>query len=372
MKPPDFWNLAGRAGRWGKEFHGSIVCVDPLRPKVWKEPPPRERVRTRIASSTEACLADGASLLDYIKTGYPEAEAMKHPEFDYVISFIFHLAVRDGHVDLGKWVAPSLSAWNEIREIVALELSEFPMPHDLIFKHPGIIPNSMLQLLNTFEAMSIDELLAISPVQPEADDAETRYQTIFDFINNHLRAGWAVGGELQQRRLFQLSKLSVGWMKGRPLAVLINSQIKLEQWKKEQGYKSKNLPATIIAVMKDVEEYARFKIPKFLRAFLDVLYFHAEERGIVDQMVKLPDLELWLELGVSTRTQLAFMELGLSRTSAIELMGSAMNTELTKDEALDWLANTSFAGLDLPGPVRAEITRTLLRFHRTSAVELEN
>ena len=25
----DFWNLAGRAGRWGKEFSGNIICIEP-------------------------------------------------------------------------------------------------------------------------------------------------------------------------------------------------------------------------------------------------------------------------------------------------------------------------------------------------------
>jgi hypothetical protein len=45
-----------------------------------------------------------------------------------------------------------------------------------------------------------------------------------------------------------------------------------------------------------MEEYARFKIPKFLRAFLDVLYVHAYDTGLADVIRVLPDLELWLEL----------------------------------------------------------------------------
>lgn len=34
MGPHDFWNLAGRAGRWGQDFSGNIVCVDTNRPKL--------------------------------------------------------------------------------------------------------------------------------------------------------------------------------------------------------------------------------------------------------------------------------------------------------------------------------------------------
>jgi superfamily II helicase len=29
MEAHDFWNLAGRAGRWGDEFQGNIICIDP-------------------------------------------------------------------------------------------------------------------------------------------------------------------------------------------------------------------------------------------------------------------------------------------------------------------------------------------------------
>jgi len=36
MNLDDFWNLAGRAGRWGKEFQGNIFCVDPTS-KDWKD-----------------------------------------------------------------------------------------------------------------------------------------------------------------------------------------------------------------------------------------------------------------------------------------------------------------------------------------------
>src|ERR1019366_7619849 len=35
MGPHDFWNLAGRAGRWGQDFNGNIVCVDTNRLGLW-------------------------------------------------------------------------------------------------------------------------------------------------------------------------------------------------------------------------------------------------------------------------------------------------------------------------------------------------
>ncbi|WP_212742970.1 helicase-related protein [Sphingomonas sp. 2SG] len=35
MELHDFWNLAGRAGRWGDEFQGNIVCLDPENVTAW-------------------------------------------------------------------------------------------------------------------------------------------------------------------------------------------------------------------------------------------------------------------------------------------------------------------------------------------------
>ena len=35
MEPHDFWNLAGRAGRWGDEFQGNIICIDPEDTQAW-------------------------------------------------------------------------------------------------------------------------------------------------------------------------------------------------------------------------------------------------------------------------------------------------------------------------------------------------
>jgi hypothetical protein len=52
MSPGDFWNLAGRAGRWGHEFQGNIVCVDTDDPKRWPTPP-RRRVRQPLQRATD-------------------------------------------------------------------------------------------------------------------------------------------------------------------------------------------------------------------------------------------------------------------------------------------------------------------------------
>ena len=43
MTEIDFWNLAGRAGRQGKEFQGNIICIDTEHTNVCKTSVPFER-----------------------------------------------------------------------------------------------------------------------------------------------------------------------------------------------------------------------------------------------------------------------------------------------------------------------------------------
>jgi hypothetical protein len=362
MQPQDFWNLAGRAGRWGKEFHGTIVCVDTKKTGVWKEPPPKRRVRQKIQSSMDDCLVNAKDLMCYIRDGYPIAVADKHPEYDYSLSFLFHLLVRDDGIHAAAKNVCDPLIITSLDAALRSELDSFQLPRDFVFAHPGILPATMAGLLKTLERLSDDELIALSPVQPESDDANIVYLKILGFINLELRARWAIAGAMGESRLKQLAYMMVDWMQGMPLAVLIRTREKIEKWKGDQGREVKRLAPLIIQVMKDVEEYARFKIPKYLKAFLDILYFHAAARGLEDRMLRLPDLELWLELGVSTQTQLALMELGLSRTSTIELMEVITNNELSKESALKWLQEANIEGFSLPGPVVSEINRVLGRY----------
>ena len=359
MQPVDFWNLAGRAGRWGTEFHGSIVCIDPTKPTVWKEPPPRKRMRQHIKAATELILEEGAAIMQYVESGYPRETSLAHTEFDYTLTFLFHSFLRDGSLNKVRSATTLPAPLRErLQEVFCEELEVFPLPKELIFRHPGILPHSLSELLAELRTLSAEDLELLAPVLPESDDAAERYAHIFKFIDSHLRANWSSPGDNEGKRLFALAITAVDWMKGKPLSVLIR---KREKFNTRRARPDK-LSAVIIATMSDIEEYARFKIPKFLRAFLDVLNFHAQQAGLAKGICELPNLELWLELGVSVRTQLSLMELGMSRTSAIEIFDLMMDDNLSKAEALSWLREANVTVLEnLPQLVKNEITRVISR-----------
>ena len=65
MEAHDFWNLAGRAGRWGDEFQGNIICIDPQNAQAWPDGVP-ERAGFPIKRESDAVIEQGDSLADYL------------------------------------------------------------------------------------------------------------------------------------------------------------------------------------------------------------------------------------------------------------------------------------------------------------------
>ncbi len=66
MEPHDFWNLAGRAGRWGDEFQGNIICINPDDTKAWPTGVP-ERARYPIKRESDSVLETGDEFGGYLE-----------------------------------------------------------------------------------------------------------------------------------------------------------------------------------------------------------------------------------------------------------------------------------------------------------------
>jgi hypothetical protein len=304
-------------------------------------------------------LSDAGGLLAYIESGFPAVDGLKHPEYDYAASFLLSVLARGERLETIPTTA-RLPEGERVRLTAALEaeIGAFALPRELIFRNPGVLPRSMMELLTYFRGLTPEQFAEHIPVLPESDDAVERYNKILTFINDRLRGNIAAAGAGTAKRLWQLAYLTVDWMRGRPLSMLIRTR---ESISARATGGVQNLPALIRGVMSDVEEYARFKIPRFLRCYLGVLKAHAHAANLGELVQNLPDLELWLELGVSVKTALSLMELGLSRTSAVELFEAMTNTEMSPSEVLAWLRDRDLETLDLPGIMRDEIRRVLAR-----------
>jgi hypothetical protein len=95
MGPHDFWNLAGRAGRWGQDFSGNIICVDVNRPQLWPHGVP-ERARYPINRETDAVLTRRQPMLDYLQGRNDMTPAELNPSLEQVAAYLLAWRAREG------------------------------------------------------------------------------------------------------------------------------------------------------------------------------------------------------------------------------------------------------------------------------------
>lgn len=350
MVQSDFWNLAGRAGRWGKEFQGNIVCVDARRTDVWVNGAPKIKAGFQITRTADDVLSEAENLLAFIENGTPRDEAGRYPNLEYVFSYLMSCHILNGSIAQAAWTHrfPD-DVVQRVSQAVQLSADNLSTPAEVVLRNPGISPIAMDGLLRYFDDRTVNRNEPVEdllPVLPESEKAVEEYTQILHRINGHLGNVFGRG-----KRVFQLALLIVNWMQGYPLARIITSR--------ERYYGSDNIADLIRGTMRDVEEIARFQAPRFLACYVDLLRVYLERINRADLIEQLFELNVLLEFGVSQQTQLSLMGLGLGRSSAISL--SELITDDTLDEAgcLKWLGENNWMTEDMPVLIKQEISNLL-------------
>ena len=359
MNETDFWNLAGRAGRLGKEFQGNVICIDPRNSSVWKMPPPTKRSTYPITPATDTVFNDFDLLTSYIADGTPTDVGSKRPEFDQLVSYLITQYTESAGLSQSPACA-SLSAdrRTQLEQSIKGVISSLTLPIAVVNRNPGISPFAMQRLLSYFQNRTkpIEELL---PVLPESEDAVQNFNNIFGRINTHLSPVFSPSS-----RTFALAILVVEWMRGQPLSRIIGSRITYFE-KKNRQY---DLATTIRSVMDDVEQVARFLAPRYLSCYIDVLRHHLNNVERADLADQVPDVNVWLEFGASQQTQLSMMGLGLSRTTAIALSEFIVDDNLSEDEVLQRISSLSLESLNLPLAIQREVAALMIKKTAKSSV----
>ncbi len=340
MSAADFWNLAGRAGRWGKEFQGNIVCVDASRPERWPELP-TTRERQPIVRATRAALDHVDSVISYIESGAPVEAARETPMLETIYSYLATRVL----AGTGLSALQELTAADAQRldAVVRAAVEKTDLNATLIARHAGISPAAMQRLLERFRSYQEPKHLILA--LPESIDATDTYTRALGLANQELGADFGTAP-----RQFGLALLITNWMRGYPLARLIASRI---TWLENRN-RTYRLPNEIRDVMRDVEQVARFQAPKYLACYTDVLGVHLRQQGQSEEP-ELPDIAMMLELGVSRQTEVSLMALGLSRTSAVALSEFIVADDLDREQVTEWVTAHREVQGSLPALVRREI-----------------
>lgn len=355
MSKDDFWNLAGRAGRWGKEFQGNIFCINPTEWDDGKSPAPAFRSEFQIQRSTDTVLSSIDKLLDYIRSGKAPEEHDR--SYEFVFSYLFSQYKRYGSLLNTPWA--KRFPQKDLKEIDA-ELKrideEIRLPVSIINRNPGISPVYMFKLFTQFEewiASGQRQYGDFIPPELGDDGVVDYYAALFleldaIFMTKELAANRAhsIGNAI----------VVVDWMRGYPLSRMISSRLNYEE-KKAKGM---SLAEVIRHVMDRVEKIARFWAPKYLACYADILRHFLELKGQTEFMESLQDYDLLLEYGVSTQTQMSLVSLGLTRPTALAL-SDFIKSDLSEDECLRWLKADDYNKLPISPVMKRELNE-LIKF----------
>ena len=355
MAPADFWNLAGRAGRWGKEFQGNVICIDTQDIDDWGPSLPSSRGRYVVERTADRLLTDETRLLEYLEQGAPVHRAEKNQDLESAISYFAKIRSRHGALANAPWhgrITPDKLA--RVDAALADALSGVTVPTEWIGRHAGISPLAMQRMMEALLKLKvpIDKFL---PINPEEEDAAKQYGRIFEMIGHNMTTVFGQGG-----RCLALGILTTNWMLGYPIKRLISQRIT----RARRNHDKADIATLIRKTLEDVEQIARFQAPRYLACYSDIARLALALRGEEDKAAVIPDLTLSLEFGVRGPVQLGLMALGLSRSSTLaiaetvtkQLDLSDIERVQTVESLLVIALNTiDFDALQLPSLIREEI-----------------
>lgn len=353
MTPHDFWNLAGRAGRWGNEFQGNIVCVDPHDENQWPSGVP-ERARYRIVRETDAVLERQASVIEFLEARRTIAtdrlRSSEAERLELLTAYLLASRVARGSIVGLSLMSNRDSAFVEQLDVTAASvLVGNELDADLLRRHPGVSAIGLQRLLDALRAWQ-DDKKRLVPSPPTSDDAYDTLVAAMIRVQEHLFPAFLTA---KATRFFAIVILE--WLKGWPLSRIIAGQLRYNANRSKPANPAKVIRET----MQHVETIARFRAPKYLTAYMDVLRIHLQEIGRSDLIDEELDLGVALEFGVSSKTLLSLIELGLSRTTATLLYEQIARDMLDQNECVAWIAERreTLVGMDIPALSLREISR---------------
>ncbi|GAA5658212.1 hypothetical protein Brsp06_04596 [Brucella sp. NBRC 13694] len=329
MEPQDFWNLAGRAGRWGDEFQGNIICIDAFDEKVWPSGVP-QRTRYPIRRETDTALSKLDELISYIeqRVAGMDLNPSQVRAFEQVSAYLTTAYVRDRSLTAAPWAKRQSSA-NLLRleQALAKATDGLDLAAEIGARNPGVSLIGLQNLLAFFQAYGgpLEDLL---PAPSESVDAYDRFSRMMERINDYVLSVFV------PKTLIPLHARTVlEWLKGYSLPTIIRKRIEYLQ----QRDREIDTAGVIRSTLEMIESTARFLAPRYFSAYVDVLNHHLKAIGREDLIDIDLDIGIALEFGVSTVTLRSLMELGMSRIGAVALYEIIALDDLDEAACIEWV-----------------------------------
>lgn len=348
MKRSDFVNLAGRAGRLMREFHGNVWC---LRPDLWEEQCFVGEPLQEIESAYERCLEDGGTA---VRRVFDEDASLQDSDRDTAVATLTRIYT--DFVIPGRSLLTSEYRTAENEQSLAETMDRLQgirttLPPEVFFKNHGVLPMRLEDLFQTL--LSAEDPRVLMPIAPFTPGTNNRLFDIFETVERLLQQD-------NTSRFKYYWRLAKEWLHQRHLRDIISGRITYLVGLGEQV----NVRNTIYEVIEDLEKVIRYRFVKHLRAYNDVLRVVLQRRGFSEEADALVPMHLFLECGAADPVALSLISIGLSRTSALLLKARIhFQRESSPEECLRILNRIDFAAVNLPAFCKREIV-SLVRFGR--------
>jgi hypothetical protein len=343
----DFWNLAGRAGRLGKEFEGNVFLIDY---DSWETKPLEGEKEAKVSNSFDVHVRERTSeLLAYI--GDPNVTPTRDQTDEFENTFVkLYTEFRRGnlHERLRRFgVAPEVE--EQISDALGRVSKTISVPDEIFDACPTVSPYRQESLLRRIRA-SIERRGAeyVIPRHPLASGAWPSLTAMFKRCQDEILRYPA-----KDKSYVFVTYLALRWMKGDPLPKIIEDSIR---YKTKQGG-SANIPTVIRQTLIDIEHRLRFEYVRLTTCYNALLKIALDESGNAELIPSIPAIPVYLEVGACTPTMMSFMELGISRYTAAKLHIRPARSDLSAQGARDWLSRQDVDALNIPRASASEIRR---------------
>ncbi len=346
---PEFWNLAGRAGRLGREFEGNVFIINQGK---WRSNPLDESRRQSIKSALDEQVKDKtADLVKFIRNVAHGSGQEQTLESTFVRLFN---ESRRGTLDttLSRICGGDIASAAEVKKAVEAAIPVIKLPVEITERH---ITVSVYRQQEMYEALTnkVKENGPTDyiPPHPMSDwkPAWTAMMRLLKRVHNHFEHL-----PTADKSHTYYAGLSLRWMRGNPLPQLITDAI---AYRKKTRTREPNVATVIRSVMSDIETDLRFRYVKYLGCYIDILRQVLRDTGNDSYATSIPTIPLYLELGAASKTMVSLISLGLSRTTAGIIAAKAANPGMSQSEAEEWLLKQNLEGMGVSGICIREVEK---------------
>lgn len=331
LSPLEFWNLAGRAGRLGRDTQGNIFLIERhANPEEnWSDKYINNDKRQPVTTVLSSVIQESRTfdLLKHflIHNRMPENTS----KLDYeAVSEVRNSLLRDSRCGrLSATLTRHAQFLDEsdsvqLEQLVQRAANGITVPAELLEKHPSLAPYQVDELYKYVEQHEnqIEDLL---PAHPQSSEGWQSLYEIFQKVG--FIFGLCIGD--QARYHATLAKL---WMVGTPFKQLLaehirRARIRFENRKDsdEGAKKIKDKEFDVDSSIKDffdeINDTIMFEYARSMRCYEDILDHFSPRDDKGDIKIKILPIHSYLELGVCEKLQISLISCGLSRITAIEV-----------------------------------------------------